>query len=228
MSHISDMETATKESELRRRILASVASSPDTVWTPADFAHLGSRAAVDKTLQRLVASGALRRIDRGLYDQPRTNRLTKRAVVPDYRAVIRAVTRRSHARFVVDGMTAANDLGLTTAVPARIEVLTDARFKPVQLGKQEIRFKLAAASRLFWADRPAMCVVQALYWLHDVLLSDIEGQTHTAEVLRRIMSDSKYGEAIRSDLSDGWSALPIWMQAFLRDLVKPSERNDKQ
>lgn len=217
-----------KNSDLRLQILASITSNPDTVWTPADFAHLGSRAAVDKTLQRLVASGALRRIDRGLYNQPRTNQLTKRAAVPDYRAVIRAVTRRSHARFVVDGMTAANDLGLTTAVPARIEVLTDARLKPVQLGNQEIHFKPAASSRLFWADRPAMRVVQALDWLHDVLLSDIQEQTRTAEVLRRIMSDPKYGEAIRNDLSDGWSALPIWMQAFLRDLVEPSGRNDKQ
>lgn len=222
------MNSSAKSSELRLRILASIASQPDAVWTPADFAHLGSRAAVDKTLQRLSASGTLRRIDRGLYDQPRTNRLTQRAAVPDYRAVIRAVTSRGHARYVVDGMTAANDLGLTTAVPARIEVLTDARFRPVQLGNQEIHFKPAAASRLFWADRPAMRVVQALHWLHDVLLSDIQEQVRTAEVLRRIMGDPKYGEAIRSDLSDGWSALPIWMQSFLRDLVEPSDRNDKQ
>lgn len=228
ITQISDMNATTRSPELRLRILASIASSPGTVWTPADFAYLGSRAAVDKTLQRLVASDFLRRIDRGLYDQPSTNRLTHRATVPDYREVIRAVTRRSHARYVVDGMTAANDLGLTTAVPARIEVLTDARFKPVRLGNQDIHFRQAAASRLFWADRPAMRVVQALHWLHDVLSSDLEARTHTVEVLRRIMGDPKFGEAIRSDLSDGWSALPIWMQAFLRDLVTPSDRNDKQ
>jgi len=30
-------------------------------------------------------------------------------------------------------MTAANDLGLTTAVPARIEVLIDARLRPIRL-----------------------------------------------------------------------------------------------
>ena len=41
------------------------------VWTPADFTELGSRAAVDKALQRLAARGVIRRIDRGLYDQPR-------------------------------------------------------------------------------------------------------------------------------------------------------------
>lgn len=41
------------------------------VWTPVDFLDLGSRDAVDKTLQRMVASNDMRRIDRGLYDQPR-------------------------------------------------------------------------------------------------------------------------------------------------------------
>ena len=46
------------------------------VWTPVDFLDLGSRDAVDKMLQRLVASNDLRRIDRGLYDQPRMNALT--------------------------------------------------------------------------------------------------------------------------------------------------------
>jgi hypothetical protein len=35
--------------------------------------------------------GELRRIDRGLYDQPRKNKLTGRPTVPDYRAIVRAV-----------------------------------------------------------------------------------------------------------------------------------------
>ncbi|MER9375463.1 DUF6088 family protein [Mesorhizobium sp. M0491] len=122
-------------------------SKPDEVWTPGDFADLGSRSAVDKTLQRLAAAGELRRIDRRLYDRARTNNLTGRATVPDCRAVIRAVMRRDRARAVVDGMTAANDLGLTTAVPARIEVLVDARLKPIKLGTQEIHFKYAAPTR---------------------------------------------------------------------------------
>ncbi|MER9331199.1 DUF6088 family protein [Mesorhizobium sp. M0488] len=150
------------DADLRSRLLARIESKPDEVWTPGDFADLGARAAVDKTLQRLAAAGELRRIDRGLYDRPRTNNLTGRATVPDYRAVIRAVTRRDRARAVIDGMTAANDLGLTTAVPARLEVLVDARLKPIKLGTQEIHFKYAAPCRLYWADRPGMRVVQAL------------------------------------------------------------------
>ncbi|WP_287321633.1 DUF6088 family protein [Mesorhizobium sp.] len=108
--HISDMPIVEPDTDLRSRLLARIESKSDEVWSPGDFADLGARAAVDKTLQRLAAAGELRRIDRGLYDRPRTNNLTGRATVPDYRAVIRAVTRRDRARAVIDGMTAANDL----------------------------------------------------------------------------------------------------------------------
>lgn len=100
-------------SELRRLVLGRVLADPDTVWTPQDFAELGTRAAIDKTLERLVAAGEIRRVARGLYDRPRHNMFTDQLTVPDYRAVIRAVARRNQARVVLDGMTAANDLGLT-------------------------------------------------------------------------------------------------------------------
>lgn len=221
------MTDPNQDTDQRSKLLARVASQPDEVWTPADFADLGGRAAIDKTLQRLAAAGELRRIDRGLYDRPRKNSLTGRPAVPDYRAVIRAVTRRDQARAVVDGMTAANDLGLTTAVPARIEVLVDARLKPIKLGNQEIHFKFAAPSRLYWADRPAMRVVQALYWMQDMLSHDDE-RHRVGDVLRRLFADPKHGKAIRDDLRAGLSALPIWMQEFLRDLVTPVDTNEAE
>jgi hypothetical protein len=205
-------------SDLRTRLLARAAERPEEVWTPTDFADLAARDAVDKALQRLAASGELRRIDRGLYDKPTQNRLTGRQRVPDYRAVIRAIARRDKARFVVDGMTAANELGLTTAVPAHIEVLVDARLRPIKLGNQEIRFKNAAPSRLYWANRPAMRVVQALHWLQDVL-AHTEERTRIAETLGRLFADPKQGQAIRDDLREGLPALPIWMQEFLRPLI---------
>ena len=156
--------------DLRSKVLKQIAETPQNgVWTASDFVALGRRSAVDKVLQRLVASGEIRRIDRGLYDRPTKNELTGKATVPDYRAVIQAVARRDKVRLLLDGMTAANDLGLTTAVPARIQVLVDARLKPIRIGNQVIHFKTAAPSRLFWAGRPAMRIVQALYWMQDLL-----------------------------------------------------------
>jgi hypothetical protein len=128
-----------------------------------------------------------------------------------------------HARVVIDGMTAANDLGLTTAVPARIEVLVDARLKPIKLGSQEIHFKYAAPSRLYWADRPGMRVVQALHWMQDMLTRESE-RKRIQTTLRRLLADPKHGEAIRQDLRTGLFAVPIWMQDFLRELLSLGAR----
>ena len=222
--HISDMALDLQTlSDPRSRVLDRIARDPQSVWTPSDFAELANRATVDKTLQRLEASGKLRRVDRGLYDRPTINTLTGRPTVPDYRAVIRAVARRDNARFVVDGMTAANELGLTTAVPARIEVLVDARLKPIKLGNQEIHFRPAAPSRLYWAGRPAMRVVQALHWLQDVL-RDPDERARVASLLQRLFANPEQGRAILSDLRDGLPALPIWMQEFLRSLITPAQK----
>jgi len=212
------MSDHTPDADIKTQVLDRIGLDSTAVWTPADFADLGSRAAVDKALQRLALAGDLRRIDRGLYDRPALNKLTGRSTVPDYRAVIRAVARRDQVRFVVDGMTAANDLGLSNAVPAKIEVLVDARLKPIQLGNQEIRFKTAAPSRLYWAGRPAMRVVQALHWMQD-MLSTKEERDRIAAALSRILDDPDHGAGIRDDLRAGLAALPIWMQEFLRDLI---------
>lgn len=216
----SDMPPA-PTTDLKRTMLQRIRTRRGLVWTPSDFVDLGTRAAVDKTLQRLVAAGELRRIDRGLYDRPRHNQLTGQAAAPDYRAVIDAVARRDQARVVIDGMTAANDLGLTTAVPARIEALVDARLRPIRLGNQEIRFRLAAPSRLHWAGRPAMRIVQALHWLKDDLLDQAE-RARVGRRLRRILADEKVGPTLRDDLRSGLPSLPIWMQEFVRGLLAPA------
>ena len=197
------------------RLRARVDDASRQVWTPADFADIGGRAAVDKALQRMVTPGQLRRIQRGLYDKPSQNALTGKSTVPDYRAVIDAIARRDQVRWLIDGMTAANTLGLTNAVPAKIEVLVDARLKPVTLDNQKIVFKQAAPSRLYWAGRPGMYLVQALHWLHDVMSSD-EEQAAVQSAVRRLLASHETGPALLDDLKSGFAATPIWMQDILR------------
>lgn len=200
--------------DLGSRIAATIDAAPaGRVWVPADFAALGSRDAIDKALQRQVAAGSLRRIDRGLYDRPTINRLTKRPTVPDYRAILDALARRDQIRLLVDGMTAANDLGLTDAVPARVTIHTDARRRTIELDNLVIAFKLTAPSRLYWAGRPAMRVVQALHWLKDTLPRDGDA---IASRLAAIFRDKYSGPAIAGDLRQGFRVLPAWIRDFLR------------
>jgi hypothetical protein len=214
--------------EIKTEILKRMATqAPFGVWTPTDFLNLGSRAAIDQVLSRLANVGEIRRITRGLYDLPRINTLTRKPTNPDPRQVIDALARRDQTRMLVDGLTAANDLGLTDAVPAKIAVHTDSRLRAIKIGEQTISFKLTAPSRLYWAGRPAMRVVQALHWLHDTIDGDRD------RIIRRlatIFADPDHGAAIKVDLHDGFTTLPAWMQNFLRpllDVPAPTESKKK-
>ncbi len=126
-----------------------------------------------------------------------------------------AIARRDQLRLLVDGMTAANDLGLTDAVPARVTIHTDARRRAVKLDNLVIEFKQTAPSRLYWAGRPAMRVVQALHWLKDTLATD---RQRILSKLSKLLAEPVHGDAMRKDLLEGFSTLPTWMQSLIREL----------
>ncbi len=205
------------KSQFMQRINQAHASK---VWTPVDFLDLANRDAVDKTLQRMTADKVLRRIDRGLYDQPHVNSLTGKAAAPDYTSVIDAVGRRDQVRVLIDGMTAANELGISNAVPGQVIVHTDGRLRPITLDNLTLQFKLTAPSKLYWAGRPGMRVIQALYWLREERKhgDQLEQQAMHAKLIR-ILRDPKQGDAIRADLQSGLHTVPAWMQQWLRELL---------
>ena len=90
------------------------------ICTPKDFLDLGSRAAVDQALSRLVKAKRLRRVGHGLYDMPRISTVLKQPAPVDLDTSIEALTRRDGVRYMPDGLMAANQLGLTNAVSGRI------------------------------------------------------------------------------------------------------------
>ncbi|MDX2345568.1 MAG: DUF6088 family protein [Legionella sp.] len=196
------------------------------VWTPFDFLDLGNRDAVDKVLQRLVKTNSIRRIDRGLYDYPKKNNLIGALMAPNYQNVIAAVSRRDQSRMLVDGLTSANDLGLTNAVPGQVNILTDSRLKPIKIGNLVLKFKHTAPSKLYWADRPAMRVVQALHWLRDVIEKNNKEQIKNKLIL--FLKGHPKQKIIVNDLCEGLSTLPAWMQKFLKELILELEGNSDE
>jgi len=206
-------------SDLKTRVLHRLSAKADLgVWTSVDFLDLGGRDVVSKVLQRLAHSNKIQRIDRGLYFKPRFNRLTGKPTNPDYRKIVAALARRDQTRMLIDGLTAANDLGLTNAVPARVVIHTDGRLKPLRLGKLVVHFKQTAPSKLYWAGRPAMKVVQALHWLRDTLPQD---KTRIIRRLQTILNDPQHGKRLRNDLREGLPTLPAWMQDLVREVLQP-------
>jgi hypothetical protein len=185
------------------------------VWTPSDFADLGGRDTVDKALQRLEAAGKLEKVARGLYQRPSHNPITGKNNPPDPSQVLAALERRDATPMLIDGMSAANELGFTTAVPAKIVVHTNARRASIALrGGQKIIFKLTAPSKLFWAGRPAMRLVQALLWLNETQGEETE---KLRARVRAYLADPRH-RRVRTDLREGFNGLPT---AWLRELLRP-------
>ena len=82
------------------------------VFTPSDFLDLGSPQAVGMTLLRLAKAGTIRRLDRGLYDFPRSHpKLGLLHARPE--AILAAITRRDGTEFQEHESYAANRLQLT-------------------------------------------------------------------------------------------------------------------
>jgi len=139
-------------------------SGAGSVFAPNQFLDLGSRSAVGVALHRLVKAGKLRRIRRGLYDLPRSHPIIGQTA-PDIMATVRALMNGSHAQWQFTGAYAANALGLSDQVPAKIIILTDGVPRKVSLGKLTLVFRRAAPRNLLGAGTRAGLVIQALRYL---------------------------------------------------------------
>lgn len=185
------------------KIMQRISENASGRWvcTPRDFLDIGSREAVDQALSRLVKAGRLRRVGRGLYDNPRISGVLKRPAPVDLDAAIAAITRRDGIHVMPDGMAAANQLGLTNAIPARPCYVTDGASRSIEIDGRTIRFRHASPSVMRWAGKAAAPVVQALRWLGPDAAMDAQ----VASVLKRRLPD-----AVKRDLSRNSRDLPGW------------------
>jgi len=132
------------------------------VFTPKDFLDLGSRDAADQSLSRLVRSGEIQRLGRGLYHYPRVNERLGIPIGPDPDEIAEALGRQTGTRVLPSGAAAANRLGLSTQVPARPVYLTDGRTRQVRIGSMVFQIRHAAPKELSAASRTSAMVFQAL------------------------------------------------------------------
>ena len=145
------------DAQIARRVQRSARGA---VFTPATFATLGSRAAIDKALQRLVTAGALRRLSRGLYDKPRQDKLLG-TLWPSVDAVVKAVAGKNKLRVQPAGAYAANLLGLSEQVPAKVVLLTDGASRSVRAGPMHITLKRTSPRNMAAANRLTGLLIQA-------------------------------------------------------------------
>lgn len=178
------------------------------VFVPGHFLDLGSREAVRQALSRHARAGTIRQLARGLYDYP-VEHPTLGRVAPSAEAIAQALVARDAVRLQPTGAYAANVLGLSEQVPAKVVFLTDGPYRRVKLGKREIILKRTTPRNMATAGRRSGTIIQALRHVGHRHVDD-----QVVEILRRKLSDADKIQ-LRKDLKYA----PAWIAAILRRLA---------
>lgn len=106
-----------------------------------------SENAVRQSVKRLVASGFLERYDNGIYYIPKQGGVLGKSYLDPATVIMRKyVQSKSETYGYVTGISFANQLGLTTQVPAVIEIVTNREAtngRLITIGMQRVRIRKA-------------------------------------------------------------------------------------
>lgn len=175
------------------------------VFTPTDFLDLGSPQVVGMTLLRLARSGTIRRLDRGLYDAPKTSPILGQLHArPE--AVLAAISRRDGTEFQEHESYAANRLRLTEQVPARAIYLTPGRSRTIKAGPLTIELRHRTPRKLTSPHTMSAMVFSAL---RNIGKNNVTSDrlVHLRELLK---------PADRRRLLRDLTKAPAWMHPHLR------------
>jgi hypothetical protein len=189
----SDNRMNTERSHILDRIRQA---GPGRVFTPKDFLDVVNRDAADQALSRLARSGAIKRLARGLYSTPKRNPRLGIDVPPDLDEIAAALGRQTGSRIVPSGAVAANQLGLSTQVPAKPVYFSDGRSRTVRVGQYTVQIKHAQPKDLPAGTPKTALVVQALRFLGKDAITDQVIQSIqnvlTMDERKQLLDDAKY------------------------------------
>lgn len=198
-----------KSQQILRRIKAK---GRGWAFTPHDFADLGDPRAIGMALTRLTRSGKIRRINYGLYDVPHSHPILGQ-VGAATDSVIDAIGRKRNLRLLPSAATAANQLGLSTQVPARLVYHTDGAPTRVMLGNLQIDLRRNTGRMLALAGRSSGLVAQAL---RDV------GKDHVnAGHLQRVRD--QLPASARKQLLQDIHLVPAWMRPHFKEISRDDD-----
>jgi hypothetical protein len=198
------MATSTMNAILRR----IRAKHRGSVFTPRQFAHLGTRAAVDQALSRLQRSGRIRRLTQGVYEFPKIHPRIG-VLSPSPEGVAKAMAERTGSRITISGAKAANLLGLSTQVPMQNVFWTEGPSRTIRIGNQTVSLKHVAPSKMIGAGTEAGIVIQAVRSLGEKGVHEIP--VHT--LAKRLPGPVK--RAVKRLTSTA----PAWSQPFLNQIT---------
>lgn len=192
------------------KIVLYASRHPSRALLHEDFARYGSRAAVDQAVSRLVRSGRLRRIRRGLYEVPRQSPVLKLPVLVPTVKVMQAWAHKNGVRLIPCGAWAANLLRLSTQVPAPMEYCTNGPSRRVVVNGIPVKLKHRGPRIMDVKGRMSGTVIEALRYIGKDRIGDTDAQR-----LRSLLSAQD-----RTDLKRNIHLVPAWMRPVLETVTK--------
>jgi hypothetical protein len=185
---------------------------PGTVFTPADILRerLGPERAVRESLRRLALDGTVRRIAKGYYDVPRSNRLIG-MLRPTPEAIVAAHSRKTGSIIERPKVDAANKLGLTTQVTAQPVYRTNLSTRTLNIDGQSIRLRSAGPRSLAPDADPAELVIDALHAVGKKRITSAE-----IAKLRNFVRQ----EGLSRKLKRRAKRAPTWMLPFIAEIIE--------
>ena len=213
--HVSDNRLIMNvQHPIAERIMRQIDADAGGIVAIADLDTLGSRAALDQALSRLVKQGKVQRVGRGLYAKPTISGLLGMAVTPPSDAMIQAWARKNHLRVVPSEASAANLLGVSTQVPAKLVYYTNGRTRTVRIGPYSVRLLNRGPGTMDVHGGVSPLIIQALRYIGRRGLSE--------EVVDRLRD--KLAQRDKAALRRTARTAVAWMRPVLERLAGKEER----
>lgn len=176
------------------------------------FREIAPMTAIQRTLSKLVKSGTLMRVTRGVYVRPEISRYAG-SVPPSSGAILRLVAEGE--TITLSGVEAAQRLGLITQMVLKEIYWTSGRTRQIRLTNGSILYLRHASPRtLALSGRPAGYALIALWGLGKTWLTS--RHIHT---LRRKLPPEEF-QALRGQEP----SMPRWMkEKFLEEENSPKK-----
>ena len=145
--------------QIRERVCSYEAG---TIFVTSDFGDIADTSTIRQSLSRLVQTGTLRRILKGVYEKPKYSQVLDEYAAADPDAVAKALARSYHWTIAPCGNTALNLLGLSTQVTAVWSYISDGPYKKYEWNSTKLDFKHRTNKEITGLSYMTSLIIQAL------------------------------------------------------------------
>jgi hypothetical protein len=183
------------------KIKAYIAKLPEgQSFTAKKLRRFAETANIRQILNRLVKSGELKRVTRGVFVKPKYIKKVGE-MLPSTMEVAKTLTKSLGETIVVHGAEAARQLQLTTQVPVRLVFYTSGNTRTLRIANRTAKLIHVNPSRLVAPGTKAGLVISALWYLGKEHVT-----TKTIEIIKQHLSKKEFKSVL--ELIEN---MPDWM-----------------